>query len=333
MNDKRAPILARLHGERPESVPAFSGLAHVTTAGAEAEGLEFHRAHSDPHVMARLAASTFRLAGLPSAAVPFDLCVEAEALGAEVAFPEAGSLEFPRVLHKTSEVWEEWTSGAKTSPDFRSLGRIPLVCQAIAQLKTDIGGQAVIGGILAGPFTVLSMLAEPASLFAAMKQQPEPVLEALFQTASFIAEVGKAYREAGADFVTIHEMGGSPALLGARRFEQFVLPALKRLIADLPSPRVLAVCGAIGAAAPLLEAAEAEAVSIDQANDLRAMRLALPTSLLFGNVDPVETLAGGTPAQVRETAARARLWGADAIWPGCDLLPRTPLDNLRALAS
>jgi [methyl-Co(III) methanol-specific corrinoid protein]:coenzyme M methyltransferase len=332
MDQDRAAIVALLRGERPESVPAFSGLAHVTAAGAEAEGLEFHRGHSDPDAMSRLAASTFRLAGLPSAAVPFDLCVDAEALGAEVGFPQAGSLDFPRVV-KTSEVWRELPSGVKTLADFRSLGRIPLVCQAIGQLKADIGGQAVIGGILAGPFTVLSALAEPAALFAAMKQQPDRVLEALFQAASLIAEAGGAYRHAGADFLTIHEMGGSPALLGTRRFEQFVFPALKRLAADLPSPSVLAVCGAIGAAAPLLEAAGAEAVSIDQANDLRAMRLALPTSLLFGNVDPVEILAGGSPARVREAAARARAWGADAVWPGCDLLPDTPLENLRALTT
>jgi [methyl-Co(III) methanol-specific corrinoid protein]:coenzyme M methyltransferase len=326
MSDARGTILALLHGERPEEVPAFSGLAHVTAAGAGSEGLEFHRTHSDPDAMARLAASTFRLTGLPSAAVPFDLCVEAEALGAQVEFPGAGSLEFPRVV-KTSEVL----------PDFRSLGaglgRVPLVCQAISQLKQEVGGEAVVGGILAGPFTVLSMLVEGAALFAGMKRGPERVLEALFQAAAFVAETGRAYRQAGADFLTIHEMGGAPSLLGAARFEHFVLPALKRLLADLPSPRVLAVCGGIGISAPLLEAAGAEAISLDQSNDLRALRLALPASLLFGNVDPVGTLSEGTPAQVREAAAHARRQGVDAVWPGCDLLPDTPLENLRALVS
>lgn len=320
----REEILDLLSGNKINRVPAFSGLSHVTAAGLEHEGLAFHEIHRDADKMARAAASTFRLTGFSSAAAPFDLCVEAEALGAEVDFRENAIYEFPRVAKppfQTSEVVK----------DFRSLGRIPLICEAIAKLKTDIGENAVIGGILAGPYTLLSMLVERGALFKEMRNQPETVIQSLLHLSSFISQTGHAYRTAGADFLTIHEMGGSPKVLGAARFEQFVFPALKKLLDDLPHPRVLAVCGNVGVITSLLAAAGADAISIDQSNDLAAVRSALPDSLLFGNLDPVELLSRGAPDQVRAEAEQARRAGVDALWPGCDLVPSTPLENTRAM--
>ncbi len=216
--------------------------------------------------------------------------------------------------------------------DVRALGRVDTVCRAITQLRSDIGSEAVIGGVLAGPFTVLSMLIENSVLFQWMKREPEMVLVFLLQAASFISQVGQAYHESGADFLTVHEMGGSPDVLGARRFEYFVLPSLKNLLANLPVPSVLAVCGNLERIAPLLDGTNAEALSIDQSNNLRTLRMALPHSLLFGNINPLGVLAQGNPEQVAEAVRRAIGLGMDAVWPGCDLQLNTPPENVRALA-
>jgi len=32
-----------------------------------------------------------------------------------------------------------------------------------------------------------------------------------------------------------------------------------------------------------------------------------------------------------EAVRRAKEAGADAIWPGCDLVPQTPVENIRTL--
>ena len=325
MHNQKENIISILQGQKNNPPPAFSGLIHVTAAGLEHEGLAFHEIHRDADKMARAAASTFRGSGFPSAAVPLDLCVEAEALGAEVDFRENESYEFPRVVNppfqQTSEVLR----------DFRSLGRIPLVCEVIAKLKTDIGEEAVISGIIPGPFTLLLFLVEPGALFTEIKRQPQTVINTLFHLSSFISQVGEAYRDAGADFLTIHDMGGSPNLIGPVRFEEFVLPAQQRLIAELPKPRVLSVCGRTDGVMHLLAQSGAEAISVDQTNDLAASRAALSDTLLFGNLDPVETLSRGTRYQVRAEADKARATGIDALWPGCDLYPPTPLENLKAM--
>jgi len=47
--------------------------------------------------------------------------------------------------------------------DLLKRGRLSLVCDAIRILKEDIGHQAVIGAWLPGPFTLMTLLVEPAS--------------------------------------------------------------------------------------------------------------------------------------------------------------------------
>ena len=93
----RESILSLLDGNPLPKPPAFSGLIQVTSTGIEKEGLSFPEVHRDSGKMARTAASTFKLTGFPSAVVPLDMLVEAEALGAPIDFREDGDYEFPRV--------------------------------------------------------------------------------------------------------------------------------------------------------------------------------------------------------------------------------------------
>ena len=159
------------------------------------------------------------------------------------------------------------------------------------------------------------------------------VADALFHLSTFLSQVGTAYREAGADFITIHDMGGSPGFIGPAKYEQFVYPAEKLLIAELPAPRVLSVCGNTNKSIELLAQTGADAISVDQTNDLAASRNILTDTLLFGNLDPVGTIWQGDRSDIAAAVRRAKEAGADAIWPGCDLVPQTSIENLMVLAA
>jgi [methyl-Co(III) methanol-specific corrinoid protein]:coenzyme M methyltransferase len=126
-------------------------------------------------------------------------------------------------------------------------------------------------------------------------------------------------------------MGGSPGALGPKLFESIVLPHLQELVSALPQPVVLSACGRTNGTMKLLAASGADALSVDQTNDLAASRAEVPDVLLFGNLDPVGLISQGTPTQIAEAVAVAVRSGADAIWPGCDLYPQTPPENLHAL--
>ncbi len=194
--------------------------------------------------------------------------VEAEALGAQIDFRKNGELLFPQIAKPLFASTKYLNSGYFESADFVHKGRIPLVCEAIRLLKEDIGQDAVIGGMIPGPYTLLLFLIEPGGLFAEMKREPIAVADALFRSSSFLAQVGTAYRNAGADFITIHDMGGSPGFIGPAKYEQFAYPAEKLLIAELPAPRVLSVCGNTNKSIHLLAQTGADAISVDQLNDL-----------------------------------------------------------------
>jgi MtaA/CmuA family methyltransferase len=326
----RTAILDVLAGKKIELQPAFSGLIHITAEGLQSEGLVFHEAHKDARQMARASASTFKLSGFPSAVAPLDMYVEAEALGAQIDFRKNQGFSFPQIARSMFASTRYLSRGYFESADFVHKGRIPLVCEAIRYLKEDIGQEAVIGGMIPGPYTLLLFLMEPGGLFAEMKREPIAVADALFQIASFLAQVGIAYREAGADFITIHDMGGSPGFIGPAKYEQFAYPAEKLLIAELPAPRVLSVCGNTNKSIHLLAQTSADAISVDQLNDLAESRKVLTDTLLFGNIDPVQTLSLGAQPDIQEAVQWAIRAGVDAVWPGCDLVPQMPIENLKS---
>src|SRR3970282_321730 len=95
MTNARAEIMVMLNGQKLSDPPAFSGLIHITTEGLKHEGLLLQEAHHDEKKMARAAASTFHLTGMPSAALPLDLSVEAEALGAVLDFSHDDRFPLP----------------------------------------------------------------------------------------------------------------------------------------------------------------------------------------------------------------------------------------------
>lgn len=327
---QREEILGLLSGKKISNQPAFSGLIHVTAEGLQSEGLAFHEVHQDSRKMAKASASTFKLSGLPSAVAPLDMYVEAEALGAKIDFRENREFMFPQVATPLFASTKHLSKDYFETADFLTRGRIPLVCETIQYLKEDIGREVVIGGMIPGPYTLLLFLMEPGGLFAEMKREPRLVADALFQLASFLAEVGVSYRNAGADFITIHDMGGSPGFIGPAKYEQFAYPAEKLLIAELPPPRVLSICGNTNKSMHLLAGTGADAISVDQLNDLVASRRILTDTLLFGNVDPVSTLWWGDETEIAKTVRSAKEAGVDALWPGCDLAPQTSIENIKA---
>ena len=325
----REQILDLLSGKKIDSQPVFSGLIHVTAEGLSSEGLVFHETHNDAIKMAKAAASTFKLSGLPSAVVPLDMYVEAEALGAEINFRADREFEFPQV--KRAGLFGSVKEITKETIKVLNKGRIKLVCDAIKLLKDDVGKDVVAGGMIPGPYTLLLLVADVKNMFFEMKKEPQAVTDALLLLSAFLAEVGTEYKNAGADFITIHDMGGSPAFIGPAKYEQFALPAEKLLIEKLPKPCVVSVCGNVTKSLQLLSQTGADAISLDQTVDLTAARLALKDTLLFGNLDPVETLSRGDSAQVAEVVIRAKEAGVDAIWPGCDLVVQTPIQNIKSM--
>ncbi|MBI4785485.1 MAG: methyltransferase [Chloroflexi bacterium] len=325
MSHSRDDTLAILRGESIARLPVFSGLPSLTDAGLRAVGVRYNDAHTDAAKMAMAAASTFEVCGFESAVVPFDLCVEAEALGGHVDFQTDLDIFMPPVVDGPLSEFPRTIPG-----DLARAGRIPLVADALRRLRAGVGREIAIGAWMPGPFTLAWQLFGADAWLSAL-QEPERVARWLELLAEFLARVGAFYRDAGADFLTVHEMGGSPQVLGPEKFRMFVKPNLARVVAQLASPKVLSICGDTNAIVYDLAECGADALHVDQRNDIARTRRLLPRAILLGNLDPVGTLSRGSADAVTEAVRRAAQAGVNAIWPGCDLVPAIPAANLHAL--
>jgi len=327
----RAAVLALLADHKADRPLCFSGLINVTQPGLDSLGFQLAEVHTDPEKMAAAAATTPRLFDFAAAAVPLDMCVEAELLGARIDFSMGGDgTRLPQPVDAIASSATEMVLDVPRDPARR--GRVPVVCEAIGILRRDAGDDFAVGAWIPGPFTLATMVVDVMGLVMETRTAPDAVGRLLDELTELLVQVALSYHEAGADFLTIHEMGGSPGFIGPPAFEEFVLPRLQRLLAALPAPRVLHVCGNTNAAVGLLASAGADALSVDQLNDIARSRAQLgPSQVLLGNIDPVEVLSNGTPSQVRSAVSQALAAGVSAVWPGCDLMPQVAAANLRAL--
>ncbi len=147
----RDETLAILRGERVARLPVFSGLPSLTASGLKAAGVRYSEAHTDAAQMAAAAASTFELFGFESAVVPFDLCVEAEALGCGVDFQTDVDILLAPVVNKPLN-FDEYS--IEFGSEMENTGRVPLVAEAIGKLKKRVGRKVAIGAWMPGPFTL-----------------------------------------------------------------------------------------------------------------------------------------------------------------------------------
>ena len=327
----RGEVLAVLAGEGVDRCPAFSGLISVTQPGLEGEGIRLSDAHTDAATMATAAATTHRISGFASAVVPLDMTIEAEVLGAVVDFgDEPAEVRFPRVDQPLAASAIEFAPGVPDS--LTGCGRVPIVCEAIGILRQQFGDELAVGAWVPGPFTVATLVVDVGRLIMETHTAPDAVGDLLDRLTDMISTIAHGYLDAGADFLTVHEMGGSPGFIGPAAFESLVLPRLQLLLDSLPAPGVLSVCGHTDPAMELLAAAGADALSVDQLNDVRRSRAVVgPDVVLLGNIDPIAILSNGDEETVREAVGTAIGSGVSAVWPGCDLAPQTPRENLIAM--
>ena len=94
-------VLKLFAGEAVDKVPCFSGMGNVTTEGLKTLGHKFAAIHLDAKMMAEAAATSYTLLGIECGVVPFDLCVEAEAMGCEInVYAHSEDLLYPTIKKK-----------------------------------------------------------------------------------------------------------------------------------------------------------------------------------------------------------------------------------------
>ncbi len=328
----RQRVLALLNGETPDRVPCFSGMGNITMTGLEQLGYKFPHCHEDAGKMADLAATSYKLFGYECAVVPYDMCVEAEVLGCQMnAYEDVDQLLYPTIKEKAIHSEEE-ISNLAIPTDFAGKGRLPVVTEAIRRLKQDVGQDVAIGAWVLGPFTLAGQLMDLNDLFKLSFKKAALVNSMLDKLADFQIEVCKLYQAAGADYITVREMGATTDILSPRSFRQVIQPHLKKIAEAISGAKILHICGSTNSVVEIMNECGYTAISVEQKNDITKTRETIGQKpLVFGNFDSFGVLSSGTPELVEKTIIKCLEDGVDAIWPSCDLWPVTPLENAKAM--
>jgi [methyl-Co(III) methanol-specific corrinoid protein]:coenzyme M methyltransferase len=329
--NSRQRVMKLFAGEPVDRVPCFSGMGNVTTEGLKSLGYKFAAVHLDAKMMAESAASTYKLFGFECGVVPFDLCVEAEALGCQInVYAHSEDLLYPTIKEKI--IHNEDEMEISVPGDLVKRGRVPMMKEAIRLLKKDVGGEVPVGTYVLGPFTLAGQIMELNDLLKLSFKKPDKVGRLLDVLAGVILQVAKEYEEAGVDYITVREMGATSDVLSPRVFKNLIQPYLKKIFGELKASTVLHICGKTNDIAAFMLESGCDAISVDQKNDLAETRKKLGRdALIFGNYDPYNVLVTGDVEKVCSTIRKCVDDGASAVWPGCDIWPTVPPENMKAM--
>jgi len=220
-------------------------------------------------------------------------------------------------------------------PDPLAGGRMHNGIHAVALLKERVGREKVIEGWIEGPIAEAADLRGINTLMLDFYDDP-PFVNDLF---AFVVEMELRFAreqiKAGADLIGIGDAAAS--LIGPQLYQQFVWPHEKQLIDGVHrlGARVrLHICGNTRPHLEAIGRLGCEIVDLDYLAPIGEGRQKMGTAqVLLGNLNPVQILRNGTPADVsREIANCHQQAGARYIvGAGCEVPRDTPRQNLLAL--
>ncbi|RJX24209.1 MAG: MtaA/CmuA family methyltransferase [Dethiobacter sp.] len=328
-------VLNQLQGKEIDRVPCYSGMGNVTVTGLKQLGYRFPHVHSDAEKMAKLAATSYKLFGYECAVVPFDFCLEAEALGCVInPYEDVEHLLYPTIKEKAIHSEAEMAT-FPVPEDLENVGRVPVVVEAIRRLKEDIGDKVAVGTYFTAPFTLAGQIFDLDQLFKLSFKKQDLVGQMLDRLADVLIELGKIYRDAGADYINVREMGATTDILSPRSFKSLILPPLQKIHAALSAlgiPNILHICGATNAIVPLMIEAGADAITVEVKNNMLKTREDIGFEpLVFGNLDAYKLFVHDSVEDVEKAVITALEQSVDAIWPGCDIWPEAKPENFKAM--
>nr|MDO8081316.1 uroporphyrinogen decarboxylase family protein [Candidatus Freyarchaeota archaeon] len=330
-------VMAALKGDKGELdyIPCINPSSNCTLELTERFDVWWPDVHRNPEKMAKMGSAAHRVCGLEMITIPFDMVVEAEVFGVSIDYHE----------DKGKSKYGFWPSIRKPLskrvvplivPDnIQGRGRVGVIVKAIKLLKEEFGGRVPINVQIIPPFTSLSYyILDTVSFCLTLVRRPEEVKTVLDEALPVYLELAKIYSEAGADIITLHDMGAHAKMINKIQFEQLVEPYLKHMTESLETS-IINICGLTVPFLKNMVECGATAIAIDETNPMRDARSIVdkvkPDYPIIGNLSPRDLLVEGTTEQIKESVKNVIQEGVSLVAPGCDLVLETSTENLCAM--
>jgi [methyl-Co(III) methanol-specific corrinoid protein]:coenzyme M methyltransferase len=327
MNEKQR-ILGTLRGQKPTGRVVWVPTVGVTVEAMKKVGTPWPDSHWDPQKMARLAASTYELTGVPCCTVPFCLTLEGEALGCDL--DRGTEITQPQIMEHLEIGFDEF----ELPGDFLQRGRIPAVLEALSRLAASQRDIQPVNMKVTGPFTIACAVFGAERVLLATLEEPDAVKRVLERMAEAGIALSRAAIKAGADTITLSDPVASGDLLSGDQYAEFARPYEAKVFAAIEDvPTALHICGYTKDLMPHIGSTGTMAFSFEEKVEVKDAKAILGGVRAIGNVAPVRALLNGSPDDVLREANQCFEDGVDLLSSGCAVPPLTRLENLRAMAT
>ena len=278
--------------------------------------------------------AAYRLFGYDNIRIFTDLYTLAEAMGAEVHYPddETAYLGSPAIT-------DEADIPKLVPADPKKDGRLPAFLEAVAIALDAVGKEVAVTGALTCPFTTASFLIGAEKLARLTLQKPDAVHALCGVALQSALNYAEAIIDAGAA-PSLTDPMSSGTVVSRRVFEKFSYPYLKRLIEYIHGRGkgvTLHICGKTNKIWDLMADAGADCISIDNEVSLTDAKNAVGGRVkLMGNVRPSEIMLLGSREDVRRATTACVAAAHDSpkglvVASGCSLPTETPFDNIHQM--
>ena len=258
--------------------------------------------------------------------VIFDLQVEAEILGCPLVWADKGP---PTVAEHPLAARFDIPNRLPEKTD----GRLPVILNAMRQMKTAVGSHTALYGLICGPFTLASHL-RGTDIFMDMFDNPDAVHRLIDFCTRFDERIAAYYIEAGMDVIAIVDPLVSQ--ISPDHFCEFLSKPFKTIFSTLRQRGVLTsffVCGDATRNIEVMCQTAPDAIFIDENIDMPAAKKITDryNVTIGGNIPLSSVMLLGT----QQDNMKCVLDLLDAmshnnlvIAPGCDMPYDTPVENV-----
>ena len=314
-------VMAASRLQATDRVPV---IAQVFGHAATLAGVRLDEYLHDAELIARCQLAAQRHYGYDAVFAFVDACVEVEAAGATLRFLDEH--RYPFCVGPCCGIDTDFT--IRPLPDPETSGRMPLQLAAAGRLRAAVGDECLVTGCVQGPMTLALQLlgAENALFFAA--DHPDRFETVLDYTTAVAIRFGLAQIKAGVHLPLVFEPGGSPALVPAAFFREFLWPRLGRIFDAFAKAGAvgnwLHIAGPVQPILPLYGGIGVNIANLDYYVTPAEMATLAPGVCAAGNIRPMAFVLDAPEAVLAEALgliAAYRERGGFILSSGCEIPP------------
>jgi MtaA/CmuA family methyltransferase len=219
-------------------------------------------------------------------------------------------------------------------PDPLGGGRMHDRVKAVALLKEKVAGERIVEGWIEGPCAQAANLRGINTLMLDFSDDPVFVRDLFDFVVAMELRFAQAQKDAGAELMGVGDAAAS--LVGPAIFEEFVVPAQRKLVGGLKAMGLRTTSHICGNTKRILKSRGElgyDIVEIDSTVSLAEARAKMPSQVILGNVATVEVLQDGSVEDVLAavTSCHEAAGALYIVGAGCEVPRKTPAANMVAL--